>query len=127
MDFKEWSIARATYVNTCYNVLINVNYFFPELPTSFISNVCLSNASVKYLKAFNSKCTQLQIDEDNIFLNAESYFKNISVISVPELLNETKKHINNTVSIFFNISWQKRNSIILTNAHLFDLYELFAM
>lgn len=101
LDLKIWYAARAKY-ETMFQLSVCVikhQVLFSDLPNSFISNACLTQESVKFLKGFKSKCIQQIIDEDNSYLNAEFYYKNISVVSSPNILNLTSVPINQTVGI----------------------------
>lgn len=95
--FSELKIIAIIVLLNKYNVII-----FLALPTNFISNACLKQKPVKYLQPLKTSCVHYQIDE-NPALNAEQYFKNISVLSALQSVNTTKNNTKGYVDLRVSI------------------------
>lgn len=53
------------------------------LPVASLTNMCGKIRNVRYLENFKNKCAQFDLSEANFALDAENYFKNLTVLSVP--------------------------------------------
>lgn len=91
--FSELKFAKIIILLHSCNIII-----FLALPTNFISEACLKQKTVKYLQPLKTTCVHYQIDE-NPALNAELYFKNVSVLSALHSVNTTKNNTKENVDL----------------------------
>lgn len=62
--------------------------------------MCGKTEDIRYLENFRSRCAQYDISEDNEYLNPETYFKNLTLISVALRLKNISKPPDFHVSCF---------------------------
>lgn len=82
-----------------------------EIETSFIGTQCSIRRKIEYLKDLKISCSRTDLIANNLSLQAETYFANLSIIANPNRFNRTKYIGKNILQVFIHTSCKKPKNL----------------